>query len=199
MIAGLSLLIWAGVHNARERKLAMQKADELRASQAVLVPDKGGSGAGDSTDAAATKLQGKLAPEFTLVDLDGKKVSLADYKGKAVLIDFWATWCGPCKLEMPWIAEFSQKYAGQGLVVLGLVTDDPGKETIRKTASRSGVSYPVLIADDKVEDAYGGVDYLPENFYLDRSGKVAIETFGVTSETGGKDEMEANIRKVLAQ
>ncbi len=196
MIVALTLLIWAGVHNARERRLAMQKADEMRASQAVLVPDHGGSG---GAEAPATKLEGKPAPGFTLIDLDGKKVSLADFRGKPVLIDFWATWCGPCKLEMPWIAEFSQKYAGQGLVVLGLVTDSPGNETIRKTASRSGVSYPVLMADDKVEDAYGGVDYLPENFYVDRSGKVAIETFGVTSESGGKDEMEANIKKVIAQ
>ncbi len=195
MAASVTLLIWAGVHNGRERRLEMQQAQEKAASQMTLVPD--GATQGDS-GSMTPKLQGKAAPNFTLVDLDGKKVSLADYKGKPVLVNFWATWCGPCKLEMPWFQEFNQKYAGQGLVVLGLAADDAGKSVIADTAKKSGVTYPILLADDKVETAYGGVDYLPESFYVGRDGKVMLETAGVSSEGGGKDEIEANIKKLVA-
>jgi thiol-disulfide isomerase/thioredoxin len=193
MAASISLLIWAGVHNGRERRLEMQKAEEHAASQVTLVPESAAQ-----PESTTPKLQGKPAPGFTLVDLDGKKVSLADFKGKPVLVNFWATWCGPCKLEMPWFQEFNQKYASQGLVVLGLAADDAGKTVIASTAKKSGVTYPILLADDKVEEAYGGVDYLPETFYVDRSGNVMLETAGITSEDGGKDEIEAHIKKLVA-
>ena len=166
-IAVVSLLIWAGVHNNRDRKLAAQ-------NRVVLVPEgagKAGADAGDATGGPTPALQGKVAPAFALVDLDGKKVSLADYKGKPVLVNFWATWCGPCKLEMPWFEEFNKKYAGQGLVILGVAADDAAKPAIAGTAKKLGVSYPILLKDDKVEDAYGGVNYLPESFYVDRNGQ----------------------------
>jgi thiol-disulfide isomerase/thioredoxin len=197
MAASISLLIWAGVHNGRQRRLEMQQAQDHAASEMTLVPESATPGA-SGQDATTPKLQGKPAPGFTLVDLDGKKVSLSDYKGKPVLVNFWATWCGPCKLEMPWFQEFSQKYAGQGLVVLGLAADDAGKSVIAGTAKKSGVTYPILLADETVETAYGGVDFLPETFYVDRSGKVMLETAGVSSEGGGKDEIEANIKKLVA-
>ncbi len=193
MAASIMLLIWAGVHNGRQRRLEMQQAQDHAASQMTLLPDSA-----TQSESTTPKLQGKSAPGFTLVNLDGKRVSLADFKGKPVLVNFWATWCGPCKLEMPWFQEFNQKYAGQGLVVLGLAADDAGKTVIASTAKKSGVTYPILLADDKVEQAYGGVDYLPETFYVDRSGKVMLETAGITSEGGGKDEIEANIKKLVA-
>ena len=191
-IVVVTVLIWAGVHNARSRRLAMQQQQDKAASQAMLMPaDQDGYG-------PALKLQGKMAPAFSLVDLDGKKVSLADYKGRPVLVNFWATYCAPCKLEMPWLEEFQGKYAGQGLVVLGISSDDASKDLVGKTVKKLGVTYPVLMRDDKVNDAYGGVDYLPESFYVGKDGKVLIETAGLTSETGGKDEIEANIKKLLA-
>jgi thiol-disulfide isomerase/thioredoxin len=190
----VTLLIWAGVHNARNRRLDQQHAMETKA---VLMPDTSDGASADDTGPVA-KLQGTSAPAFKLVDLDGKTVSLADYKGKPVLVNFWATWCGPCKLEMPWFEEFSKKYAGQGLVILGVAADDASKTAIAGTAKRLGVDYPILLKDSKVEDAYGGVDYLPESFYVDRAGKILIETAGVTSEAHGKDEIEANIQRLLA-
>lgn len=202
MVVVVTLLIWAGVHNARSRKVAMQQAEDARVSQAMLIPDAGTRAGGDRGSAdgggMTPKLQGKVAPSFSLVDLTGKKVSLADFKGKPVLINFWATWCGPCKIEMPWFEEFNKKYAGQGLVILGVAADDASKTLIASTAQKLGVTYPVLLKDEKVEDAYGGVSYLPESFYVDKTGKVMLETAGLNDDAGGKDEIEANIKRLIA-
>ena len=198
-IVVVAVLIWAGVHNNRQRKLAMQEAS---ASHAVLVPDGKGGGvtAGGVTGGADAEqdsgplpaLQGKVAPPFSLVDTDGNKVSLADYKGKPVLVNFWATWCAPCKLEMPWFEEFHKKYAD--LVILGLAQDEAPKAAIVSTAKKLGVDYPVLLVNDKVTADYGGVEYLPESFYVGRDGKVLLETAGLSDDANGKDQIEANIK-----
>jgi thiol-disulfide isomerase/thioredoxin len=189
MIAGITLMIWAGVRNGRERRLAMQKI--------VITKTTPAAGATDAQEQTTPKLQGKQAPAFTLTTLEGKKVSLADYKGKPVFVNFWATWCEPCKLEMPWIEEFSKKYAGDGLVVLGISTDDVGKDVVAKTVRKLGVTYPILLKDDKIEDMYD-IQYDPESFYVDKTGKVVIATAGITDGQGGKDEIEANIKKLIA-
>jgi thiol-disulfide isomerase/thioredoxin len=194
MVAGISLLVWAGVHNARERRLAMQQANVPKVE---LSPATAGTADATSPEQATPKLQGKIAPAFTLVDLDGKKVSLADFKGKPVFVNFWATWCEPCKLEMPWLEDFSKKYKPQGLVVLGISTDDAGKDVVAKTAKKLGVTYPILLKNDKIEDAYG-LEYMPQSFYVDKTGKVLIATAGISDGQGGKDAIEANIQKLLA-
>ncbi len=193
MAVAVTLLIWAGVHNARDRRLAMQKNEAARPAQGTLVPD---GGAAQSPDGQMPDLKGKPAPGFSLVDLSGKKVSLADFKGKPVLVTFWATWCGPCKLEMPWLQEFSKKYADQGLVTLGIATDEVPKSVITGVITKAGVTYPTLLADDKVMDAYGGVGFVPESFYVDRQGNIMTETAGLNED--GKDELEANIKKLVA-
>ena len=97
---------------------------------------------------------------------------------------------------MPWFEEFHKKYAD--LVILGVAADDAPKPAIVATAKKLGVTYPVLLVDDKVTAAYGGVDYLPESFYVGRDGKVLLETAGLSSDSGGKNEIEANIRKLMA-
>ncbi len=176
----------------------MQRAQE---NHIVLVPEKAGAAAEadpQSPEAEASQMRGKVAPPFTLVTLDGKKVSLSDYKGHPVLVNFWATWCGPCKVEMPWFEEFNKQYAAQGLVILGLADDvDAGKDAIAKVANKTGVTYPILLTDGKVQKAYGGtegMDYLPMSFYVDRNGVVVEETAGL----GSKDQIEAHIKQVIA-
>jgi thiol-disulfide isomerase/thioredoxin len=195
MIVGITLMIWAGVHNARERKLAQQEAD---AKQVIQLKKSGSADAPSDGDATEAKLTGKLAPGFSLVDLTGKKVSLKDYKGKPVMVNFWATWCGPCKLEMPWLEQFHQQYGPQGLVILGIASDDVPKNLVESTAKKLGVTYPILLTDHKVEDPYGGVESLPESFYVGRDGKILIETAGMQDGQGGKDMIEANLKKIMA-
>lgn len=131
---------------------------------------------------------------FKLTSLDGKKVSLEDFKGKPVLINFWATWCAPCKIEMPWFEEFNKKYSAQGLQIVGITEDDAPKETVQNTVQHTGVTYPILHTDNKVDKAYGGIDYLPSSFFVDRNGTIVAQTAGLAS----KDEIEASIRKILA-
>jgi thiol-disulfide isomerase/thioredoxin len=193
MVVGIALMLWAGWHNLRERKLAMQRARE---SRAVLIPKKQGSAAeGGAEDDLAPVMRGKKAPSFALTSLDGKKVSLADYKGRPVLVNFWATWCGPCKVEMPWFEEFRKQYAGQGFEILGLTDDvDAGKDMIAKVAGKAGVSYPILLTDGKVQTAYGGLEVLPMSFYVDRNGVIVEQTAGL----GSKEQIEANIKKTIA-
>src|ERR1700723_3211292 len=196
MVLGIALLLWAGWHNLRERRKAMQEAE---ASHVVLTPAKPGDTAGAAVpdDVGTPHMLGKVAPGFTLETLDGKKVSLSDFKGRPVLVNFWATWCAPCKIEMPWFEEFNKQYAAQGFVILGLADDvDAGKDAIAKVAHRTGVTYPILLTDGKVQKAYApeGMDYLPMSFYVDRNGVIAEETAGL----GGKDEIEAHIKKIVA-
>jgi thiol-disulfide isomerase/thioredoxin len=141
----------------------------------------------------ATDLVGKAAPAFTVMTLDGKAVSLADYKGKALIVNFWATWCGACKLEMPWLAQLREQYAGQGLEIVGIVTDGATEEKVRQIADRYGVKYPVLRCNHKTAQAYGGLPYLPESFYIGKDGEVVF----AVADANSKEEIETNIRKML--
>lgn len=134
-----------------------------------------------------------VAPDFSLESLEGKTMRLSDFRGKAVLLNFWATWCGPCKIEMPWFVELQQKYGSQGLQVVGVVMDDASKEDIAKFAKDMGVNYPVLIGKEAVGDSYGGIPALPETFFIGRDGKVVDKILGLR----GKAEIEDAIKKAL--
>jgi len=144
---------------------------------------------------ANLQITGHPAPDFTLQSLDNKTVRLADFRGKTVLLNFWATWCEPCKIEMPWFVELQTQYAGEGLQVLGVAMDDAPQKDIAEFARGMGVNYPVLIGKEAVGDAYGGVQFLPETFYIDRNGKVVDKVFGLK----GKAEIEEEIKKVIGQ
>ncbi|MGH9513600.1 MAG: peroxiredoxin family protein [Terriglobales bacterium] len=149
--------------------------------------------AGPPAQTAANQI--KIAPDFSLQSLDGKTVRLSDFRGKAVLLNFWATWCEPCKVEMPWIIDLQKQYASQGLQVLGVAMDDVGPDEIAKFTKQMGVNYPVVIGKDEVADSYGGLPFLPTTFYIGRDGKVVDRVFGIK----GRGEIEDDIKKALAE
>jgi peroxiredoxin len=199
VVAALGVMIWAGVVNYHRRQQEQSKLRQLQAMVAESAP-------ATSADAAIPEnpLQGQKAPPFTLKDTAGHKVSLADYKGKAVIVDFWATWCAPCKVEIPWLEQFHNQYAGQGLEILGVSEDnlDPDdkaklaqeKKDISDKATQMKINYPVLIDDASVSTPYGGIDGLPTTFFIDRSGKVVASTVGLAP----RDTIEADIKKALS-
>ena len=143
---------------------------------------------------AVTQMKGDAAPDFTLQSLEGKSVHLSDYRGKAVLLNFWATWCAPCKIEMPWFVELQKQYGPEGLQIVGIAMDDASPKEIGDFAKEMGVNYPVLIGKEAVGEAYGGVQFLPESFYIDRNGKVLDKAFGLK----GRGEIEDNIKRIIA-
>jgi thiol-disulfide isomerase/thioredoxin len=202
IVLGIVLLVlatfaWAGWANFEYRK---QNAERLLASaaKAELVPDPNGG-----PPQFISPLKGKPAPAFTLEDLSGKKVSLASYKGKAVLINFWATWCGPCKIETPWLVELRNQYAAQGFEILGVSTDDLDrddqklfaneKKDIAKSAETLHIDYPVLIDGATLSKPYDGLDAMPTSYFVDRKGTVVAVQLGLTS----KADIEGNIKKAL--
>lgn len=140
------------------------------------------------------KMQGQPAPDFSLASLDGKTVKLSDFRGKAVLLNFWATWCEPCKIEMPWFVELQRQYGPQGLQVLGVAMDDTSPKDISEFAQKMGVNYPIAMGKEAVGEQYGGIPYLPSTFYISRDGKVVDRVFGLVS----RSEIEDNIKKTLS-
>ena len=142
----------------------------------------------------AGKLQGQPAPDFSLASVDGKTVKLSEFRGKAVLLNFWATWCEPCKVEMPWFIQLQQQYGSQGLQVVGVAMDDSSPKDISEFAQKMGVNYPIAIGKEAVGDQYGGIPYLPSTFYIGRDGKVIDRVYGLVS----RSEIEANIKRALA-
>jgi thiol-disulfide isomerase/thioredoxin len=212
LVAGVTAMIWSGLMAYRMRK-AMNTPPAAQATSPELrnLPGEASANSGNSAaknagaDQYSPAAQGlpdfreKPAPSFTLKSVDGKTVSLSDYKGKAVLLNFWATWCGPCKVEMPWLIQMQKKYAAQGFTVLGISEDDgstqtPATKEVSDFMAKMGVDYPVLMYDDQLNKSYGGIDYLPTSYYIGRDGKVIVEAGGLISES----EMEANIHKILA-
>jgi thiol-disulfide isomerase/thioredoxin len=140
--------------------------------------------------------KGSVAPDFSLKSLpDGKEIRLSSLRGKAVLVNFWATWCEPCKIEMPSLVDLQKKYGPQGLQIVGVAMDDADDKEISTFAHKMGVNYIVLRGTEKVGDLYGGVDRLPITYYLDRSGKVVDETLGMAGEA----TLEDAIKRALAQ
>jgi cytochrome c biogenesis protein CcmG/thiol:disulfide interchange protein DsbE len=136
----------------------------------------------------------KAAPEFSLKDANGKTVHLSDYRGKVVLLDFWATWCGPCKVEIPWFMEFENEFKNQGFAVLGVSMDEDGWAAINPYVRDRKMNYRVLLGDDKVSTSYGGLDALPTTLLIDREGNIASIHEGVSM---GKEEFKNAIVQLL--
>jgi thiol-disulfide isomerase/thioredoxin len=144
---------------------------------------------------ASVSFKNQMAPDFALQSLEGKTVHLTDFRGKAVLLNFWATWCEPCKIEMPWFVELQKRYGPEGLQVLGVAMDDASENDIADFAKKMGVNYPVLMGKESVGDSYGGIPYLPLSFYIDRNGKVLSKVPGLKS----RSDIEDNVKRALGQ
>jgi len=142
---------------------------------------------------------GTEAPNFTLSNMKGDKVQLSSFKGKAVVLDFWATWCEPCKLEMPWMVDLQKKYGPQGLQIIGVAMDDADDQTINEFARKMGVNYPVLRGTEAIANLYGGLDGLPSTFFLDRSGKIVDEGVGLMSQSVIEDSIKHALQGTPAQ
>lgn len=135
----------------------------------------------------------KPASNFELKDREGKTVKLSDYAGRVVLIDFWATWCAPCKASMPWMVELSEKYRDAGLTVIGLSMDEDGWEAVTPFLNKFKITYPILLSNPRVAYLYGDVDSLPVAFFVDRNQRVAA----IHSGAGSRKEFEKTIQALL--
>jgi len=144
----------------------------------------------EETSAAKVHKDRKPAPDFALKDADGKTVRLSDYKGKVVLLNFWATWCGPCKIEIPWFMDFQRKHKDRGFVVIGVAMDDDGWDVVKPFVNQYAINYRIVLGDDRVSEAYGGVEALPTTFLIDRESRIADTHVGLAARSDFEDGIQ---------
>ncbi len=144
--------------------------------------------------AKQTHTDRKPAPDFELKDSEGRSVRLSDLRGKVVLLNFWATWCQPCAMEIPWFIEFEQQYKNRGLEVVGVSMDEDGWAAVKPYMARHNINYRMLLGNDSVSQLYGGVDSLPTTFVIDRDGRLAAPPY---VGLAGKDEYLHEIQNLL--
>ena len=154
----------------------------------VVVPFKG------LPDTLIPADQRKAAPDFTLNDTQGHSVSLSGYKGKVVLLDFWATWCGACQFEVPWYSEFSKKYGDKGLAVVGVSMDKGGLTAVKPYMEQKKMDYTVVLGSDDLVPPFG-LKTIPVTWLIDRDGRVAVAHVGMVD----KDSFDGNIQKLLQE
>ena len=153
---------------------------------------------GGGTDAPAAA----AAPDFTVKDLDDKDVSLSQYKGKVVLLNFWATWCEPCREEIPWLIQFQNKYSAKGFTVLGIAVDEEGKKVVQPyvlkerfdvNGTPTPMNYPILIGNDSIGDKFGGLIGYPTSVLISRDGRIVRKITGIINE----EELSKTIERLL--
>jgi cytochrome c biogenesis protein CcmG/thiol:disulfide interchange protein DsbE len=147
-----------------------------------------------SKDAAADAGSSIMkAPNFSLPDLEGETVKFSDFKGKVVLVDFWATWCGPCKLEVPHLVDLYANYNDQGFEIIGIALDNGGADVVAPFVRDNGVNYPIVIGNREVAMAFGGLTAIPTAFLIDKSGNIVKKYVGYQE----KAVFEEEIKKLL--
>lgn len=132
----------------------------------------------------------KDAPGFSLKDSKGTSVQLSKYKGKVVVLDFWATWCGGCKVEIPWFMEFQKKYKHSGLAVIGVSMDDDGWKVVKPFLKEKKLNYTVVLGNDDLAKSYG-LDSMPMTLLIDREGKIAATHVGMVEKSAFEKEIQA--------
>lgn len=137
--------------------------------------------------------EGKSAPDFTLQDLGGSSFTLSSTKGKVVILDFWATWCPPCRAEIPHFISLYSQYKGQGLEIVGVALDKGGVRDVRPFSEEVGINYPLVIGTQDVTEDYGGIRGIPTTFVIDREGNIVERYEGYRD----KEVFESAIKKLL--
>lgn len=163
-------------------------------SLAALTAVSRGHG-GETTGADQAGWLGKAAPDFALTNLSGKTVRLSDFKGKVVLLDFWATWCAPCRMEIPEFVQLQKQYADKGFTMLGIALDEEGAAVVKPLAQKLGINYPAVIGNIQVAAAYGGIEALPTTFLIGRNGNILKTYVGARD----KSEFQQDIQSALPQ
>jgi thiol-disulfide isomerase/thioredoxin len=156
------------------------------------IPKVGGTGAhAASAGTLATMPKLGPAPAWKLKDLDGREVSSESLKGKVVVIDFWATWCGPCRVEIPGYVEMQKKYGQEGFAIVGISLDQAGPAVVKAFADKFAINYLLVMGDDAVTQIFGGVEAIPTTFLIDRTGQIRDRKLGA-------EHSETYEQKVLA-
>ena len=157
--------------------------------------------AGSQATATLTSAPSAL-PEITIKDLQGRNVSLSEFKGKVVLVNFWATWCEPCRIEIPWMIKYQQKYGPRGFTVLGIAMDDEGRRAVEPfvrnerfdvDGQQAAMNYPILLGSDQIAQKFGGIIGLPTSILISRDGKKVKTVIGLVNY----DELEKLIESQL--
>ena len=131
------------------------------------------------------------APDWELTDLNGRTTKSSDFHGKVLILDFWATWCAPCRVEIPHFVELQKQYGDKGLTVIGVSLDEQGQEVVKKFVKRLGVNYAIVMGNEKVVEAYGGIDAIPTTFVIDRQGCVVSRHMGYDDKTVFEKEIQS--------
>ncbi len=144
-----------------------------------------------SWPAAAAESERPSAPEWTLTDVNGATVQSSDFKGKVVLLDFWATWCPPCRDEIPAFVELQEEYGDEGLVVVGVSLDEGGPAVVKRFMKRFKMNYPVVMGNQKIANDFGGIRGIPTTFVLDREGRIVSKHVGFAEKAVFEREVKA--------
>jgi peroxiredoxin len=178
------------IHSVRRGSIKFLQLAAFVATVLLLGCMRSSTLSNESSDSAIkAESARKPAPDFTLKDANGAPVKLADYKGKVVLLNFWATWCGPCKVEIPWFMEFEQKYKDRDFAVLGVSFDDDGWKSVKPYVESHKINYRIVIGTEELGQLYGNVEALPTSFIIDREGRIAARHEGLVDKQDYQDEI----------